>query len=640
MKRKLNEDDVPEEVPSTAISNPDPTPSSFDLLEPRILRGIQKEKYSKPTSIQQKAIPLALEGKDILARSKTGSGKTAAYLLPILDRTLRRKAESTYQRCTSALILVPTRELGAQVTRMTESLAAYCGQDILVENLTRREDDKVQRARLAALPDIVIATPGRASANLNSGALSLNSLSHLVIDEADLVLAYGFDEDLKHLASSLPKGIQVMFLSATLNTEVETLKDLFSRDPIILELDEEEKNTGTINQYVVRCAEDEKFLLIYAIFMLKLVKGKTIVFVGDVDRSYRLKLFLEQFGIKSCVLNSELPVASRLHIVEEFNKNVYEILIASDENEVVLGDERPKNKRKEDGPEEDDDQRNSEPKLKENSEPATEGAASKTAQESEISASTNGNQAGRSVEPPKKKRKGPRLDRDYGVSRGIDFKNVSCILNFDLPTTPKSYSHRIGRTARAGKTGTVISFVIPKALYRKHKSTTFPTTQHDEEVLEKITRQQEKKGEPVIPYNFDMKRLDGFRYRLADALKGVTRIAIREARVRELRQEILKSDKLQRHFVENPEDLHHLRHDGESRPARIQPHLKHVPGYLLPGGKKEMADVGFVGINKTDGNRARKARMKDRARGKGRKTGAGRKADPLKTFNAKGRGKK
>lgn len=108
-------------------------------------------------------------------------------------------------------------------------------------------------------------------------------------------------------------------MSATLNTEIESVKGLFCRDPVVIKLDDEEKEIN-VKQYVMPCAEEEKFLLIYALFLLKLIKGKTIVFVANVERSYRVKLFLEQFGIRSCVLNSELPLQSRLHIVEEFNK--------------------------------------------------------------------------------------------------------------------------------------------------------------------------------------------------------------------------------------------------------------------------------------------------------------------------------
>lgn len=569
------------------------------------------------------------------ARSKTGSGKTAAYVLPILHSILKRKADSSFTQCTSALILVPTRELAGQVTKTVEAFAAFCGQDVRVANITMREDDAVQRARLADSPDIVVATPGRTCVNLNAGALSLDRLAHLVIDEADLVLSYGYDDDLQSISKSIPKGTQTFLMSATLSSDVEDLKGLFCRDPVLLELDEKEEDKGKVSQYIVKCAEDEKFLLMYAIFMLKLVKGKVIVFVGDIDRCYRLKLFLEQFGIKSCVLNSELPVNSRIHVVEEFNRNVYDIIIASDEHE-VLGDEDKKNKRKSKGGDEDEEKAEEAEKSNGKDEGADGDAADNDAESKTKTVED-------STEPPRKKRKGRKKDKEYGIARGIDFQNVSLVLNFDLPTSSKSYTHRIGRTARAGQNGMAISFVIPKDKFRKHKPTSIESCKNDEEVLAKIMKSQEKRGNKVQPYHFDMKALEGFRYRLADALRAVTRIAVREARARELRQELLKSEKLKRHFEENPQELQHLRHDAEVRTARQQPHLKHVPEYLLPaGGKKDVEkEVGFIGFRKDEGreNRIRKARMQNRSKGKGRiaKT---KKADPLKTFNAKGRGKK
>ena len=358
-----------------------------------------------------------------------------------------------------------------------------------------------------------------------------------------------------------------------------------------------------------RCAEDEKFLLLYVIFKLKLIKGKCIIFVGDIDRCYRLKLYLEQFGTKSCILNSELPVNSRIHVVEEFNKNVYDIIIASDEHE-VLGDEE-------------------DPKIQGDEEPY-EGAEEKSK-----SKDTVGEQP---QQPSKKKRKTTKKDKDYGVSRGIDFKNVACVLNFDLPISSKSYTHRIGRTARAGQTGMALSFVIPAELYQKHKPTSIESAAHDEKVLAKIVKHQTKKGKEVRPYNFDMKQVEAFRYRMGDALRAVTRIAIREARTRELRLELMKSEKLKRHFEENPGDLHHLRHDGELRPARVQSHLKHVPEYLLPKeGRKSIAssEIGFDG-KKIGVNGRRKPRIAGKFKGRGRKP-IGRKSDPLKTFNAKSR---
>lgn len=356
-----------------------------------------------------------------------------------------------------------------------------------------------------------------------------------------------------------------------------------------------------------RCAEDEKFLLTYVIFKLQLIKGKIIVFVGDIDRCYRVKLFLEQFGIKSCVLNSELPVNSRIHVVQEFNKGVYDIIIAADDQE-VMGSRKSKKSRE----------------VKEDD----EAKASSDEDENE----------GESSSQPDKRRKLSGKVKDYGISRGIDFQNVACVLNFDLPTTSKSYTHRIGRTGRAGKTGMALSFVVPADQYGKHKPTSFPTTKHDESVLAKIIKRQSKLDNEVKPYHFEMKQVDAFRYRMSDALRAVTRLAVQEARAREIRQEIIKSEKLKRHFEENPEELRQLRHDGELRSARIQPHLKHVPDYLMPAkGKKGISneDIGYVGLRKTGDNRIRKARERNRFKGKGRRPGGG-KVDPLKTFN-KGR---
>ena len=396
------------------------------------------------------------------------------------------------------------------------------------------------------------------------------------------------------------------------------------------------KNLQLLNCLLSRCTEDEKFLLIYVIFKLKLIKGKCIVFVADIDRCYRLKLFFEQFGIKSCVLNSELPINSRIHVVEEFNKNVYDIIIASDEHEVldVREEHRSKKPKNDEGG----------PTASHGEEDAIDGEdrPSKVlegVQRDDAASDDAASDNAKPADPPRKQRRKSRKSKEYGISRGIDFHNVACVLNFDLPTSAKSYTHRIGRTARAGKTGMALSFVVPAEHYHKHKPTTITSAQHDEEVLEKITRLQQKKGKEVKDYHFDMKQVESFRYRMNDALRAVTRIAIREARTRELRQELLKSEKLKRHFEENPEDLHHLRHDGELRAARIQPHLKHVPEYLMPSnGKNGIAgeDIGFVGLRKTTDNRIRKARIQNSKKGKGRKP-AGRKSDPLKTFNAKGR---
>lgn len=625
-KRKLDEHDVPQEA---SAADPQSSITSFENLglEARLLQAIAKEKYSAPTPVQVKAIPLALEGRDILARAKTGSGKTAAYVLPILQSLLKRKSQATKTRGITALILVPTRELASQVTKAIATFASFCVKDVRAVDLTPQISDQAQKALLASSPDIVVATPSRASTHLNTSTLIVEDLAHLVIDEADLVLSYEYGDDFDNIVKLIPQGVQTFLASATLSTDVDTLKGLFCRDPVILNLQDAEKESKSVSQYSIRCAEDEKFLLIFALFKLKLIKGKCIVFVADVDRCYRVKLYLEQFGIKSCILNSELPVNSRIHVVEEFNKGVYDIIIATDEHQLI--DEKSASSSKQ-----------SETNGHEAEDPDT------TAQPTEDALAT--------ATKPAKKRKQHHTKRDanYGISRGIDFHAVTCVLNFDLPATPKSYTHRIGRTARAGRTGIALSFCIPSTSYRKHKTLTHPANADDEPTLAKISAAEAKKGNKIEPYAFDMKKLEGFRYRVSSALKAVSAGAVREARLRELRQEMLKSERLKRHLQENPEDERWLRHDEMLRPKSVQSHLRHVPDYLMPGGVGAEGGAGKsvevlgaaglgVGLHKVDENRIRKARERNKMRGKG-KRGAGsggRKSDPLKSFNAKGRGK-
>ena len=576
MKRKLDDNDAP----STENKN-EAEKLSFDSfsLEPRLLQAVYKLQYSEPTPIQASAIPLALEGKDILGQAKTGSGKTAAYLLPALHTTLQGKRTTPR---TSTVILVPTRELADQVYQNVASFTAFCSKDITFVNLSRRQSDAVLQAALQEQPDIVIATPGRAQQFVAEGHLQLNDLQRLVIDEADLVLSYGYETDITAIATLIPRGIQTILMSATLTEEVETLQQLFCRTPVTLKL-EEESQENNLTQYVVKCGEDEKFLLIFVIFKLKLVRGKTIIFVADVDRSYRLKLYLEQYGVRSCVLNSELPINSRLHVVQEFNKGVYDIIIAADDQEVIGG-------------------------IPSGSEMASQEQSLKTT----------------------KRRKG---NLDFGVSRGIDFQNVACVLNFDLPPSSKSYTHRIGRTARAGKTGMALSFVVPRERYGKHKPTTTLSAGNDEKILERIVERQAKIGKEVKPYHFDTRQLDAFRYRMNDALRAVTRVAVRDFRAREIRQELLKSEKLKKHFEENPEDLRHLRHDHQSQTVRTQPHLQHVPAYLMPAKGRKGAtvdEVEFISMQKLG---AKKSKAKKRLGGKGRNLRG--RLDPLRSFQAR-----
>ncbi|KAK4892815.1 ATP-dependent DNA/RNA helicase [Elasticomyces elasticus] len=642
---------------STSTSTPAPPQPTFaDLnLDPRLLLPLSASHFPGPTSIQSQAIPLILVGKDVLARAKTGSGKTLAYLLPILHAILGLKSGKAGDAGVKALILVPTKELAKQLETVVKEFTANCGRDITAVNLSVKEDVAVTRARLGEGVDIVIATPGAVVKwAVEGNELVLTGLRYLVVDEADLVLSYGYEDDLKAIAGLLVgDGVQKILMSATLRTELDTLTSLFfpagegaetAKQPMILDLSKleaEEAEASTADnlvQYTLRTTEEDKFLLLYTLLKLQLIKGKVIVFVADTDRAYRVKLFLEQFGVRSCVLNSELPVNSRLHAVEEFNKGVFDVVVASDEREVVGdGTSTVRRKRKRAAVEREEEAEAETKEAVEAGEDVVDVPEDPENDEEIAEAEEDGDEAGVSVPTPKpttatklRRRRHPAKDKEFGISRGIDFRNVACVLNFDLPTSAQSYTHRIGRTARAGQAGIALSFWIPKEQYGKHKSTSIPQAVHDEQVLEAVKAEQEGKGKKVEEWAFDMSKIEGFR------------IAVREARTRELRQALVNSEKLARLFEENPETKDFLaRHDGESHAVRVQGHLRHVPEYLLPAGGKQAVgrDVGFVGIRKEKENGIRKRRAFNKGRGGGK--GKGSRGDPLKSLKVGGsRGKK
>lgn len=152
------------------------------------------------------------------------------------------------------------------------------------------------------------------------------------------------------------------------------------------------------------------------------------------------------------------------------------------------------------------------------------------------------------LEPTSKQRKRKHrkiTDKEYGVVRGVDFIDVSCVLNFDLPSSSRAYTHRVGRTARAGRTGMALSFVVPKEEWGKDKVVGYlESAKHDEAVFARVEKDQAARGSKIKDYKFDMKQVEAFRYRMEDALRAVTRNAIKEARLKELKAEILNSDKL------------------------------------------------------------------------------------------------
>lgn len=480
-------------------------------LDDRILQAVANLGWHEPTLIQEKAIPLALEGKDILARARTGSGKTAAFVIPTIQKILVKK-QVCKEQFVRALILVPTRELARQMYRNVQELCKYCSRDIRCVDISSQVDINAQKPILMEKPDIVVGTPSRILAHLQATNLILkDSLEIIIIDEADLVFSFGYEKDIEEIKKFLPDIYQAFMMSATLTPDVKALKKMVLQNAVTLTLEEPElPQMMQLTQYHIKCDDEEKFVLIYALLKLKLIIGKSIIFVNSVDRCYKLKLFLEQFGINSCVLNSELPVNSRCHIVTQFNQGIYNIIVASDDK---LCEE-----------------------MKE-----------------------------------KKKQKRIKRDKEYGVSRGIDFQFVSNVINFDFPPNVDSYIHRVGRTARGDNKGTAVSFVSIKEM---------PLMADVDRYFSE--NQSDNQSTIFKPYNFRMEEIEGFRYRARDALRAVTRIAIREARLKEIKKELLNSQKLKCYFEDNPKDLKLLRHDKALHIVKHQPHLKHVPDYIVP----------------------------------------------------------
>ncbi|XP_051269086.1 probable ATP-dependent RNA helicase DDX56 [Dicentrarchus labrax] len=515
-------------------------------LDDRLLKAVADLGWSQPTLIQEKAVPLALEGKDILARARTGSGKTAAYAVPVIQRILASK-QSVREQDVRALILVPTKELGQQVQTMIRQLTAYCSRDVRVADISGKADLSAQRPILMEKPDVVVGTPSRVLAHLGAQNLVLHSsLETLVVDEADLLFSFGFEADLKNLLCHLPKIYQSFLMSATLTEDVQALKELLLHNPVILKLQGSQlPDSSQLQQYSIKCEEEDKFLLIYTLLRLRLVQGKTLVFVGAVDRSYRLKLFLEQFGIPACVLNSELPVHSRCHIITQFNQGFYDYIIATDEQSL-----------------------------------ADPTAAAQTP-------------AGKGKKKKTTEKGGKTKDKEYGVSRGVDFQNVANVINFDFPTTVESYIHRVGRTARADNPGTALSFIAHTELALLSEVEEGLAGDHADSVLK--------------PYQFKMDEIEGFRYRCRDAMRSVTKQAVREARLKEIKQELLNSEKLKTYFEDNPRDLQLLRHDKDIHPAVVKPHLKNVPEYLVPETLRSAVTLS--------GRRRRKRREKPKPEG-------------------------
>ncbi|OIV94677.1 hypothetical protein TanjilG_25901 [Lupinus angustifolius] len=541
-------------------------------LDARLVRALLKKGIDKSTPIQRVAIPLILEGKDVVARAKTGSGKTFAYLLPLLQKLFTNNTDRK-KLAPNAFILVPTRELCQQVYNEVSSILELCRVQLKVVQLNSNMLHSDLRAALTGPPDVLISTPTCVQKCLSSGVLqgaSINSsLETLVLDEADLLLSYGYENDIKAFTPHIPRSCQCLLMSATSSADVDKLKKLILHNPFILTLPEVGNHKDDIipknvEQFWIPCAERDKLLYILSVLKLELVQKKVLIFTNTIDTSFRLKLFLEKFGIKSAVLNAELPQNSRLHILEEFNAGLFDYLIAADISQSKEKDEA----------------------TKENN-----GGSRKS-----------------------RKYAKHKLDSEFGVVRGIDFKNVYTVVNFEMPQSVAGYVHRIGRTGRAYNSGASISLVSPDEMDTL------------EEIRSFVGDDENNGSNTIAEFPLLTKNLvESLRYRAEDVAKSVTKLAVRESRAQDLRNEILNSEKLKAHFESKPRELDLLKHDKLLSKNAPPTHLRGVPDYLLDKTTKEAKQMVKL---------ARDAMGNNNHRHRGPKRKTRKEGDPLKAISS------
>ncbi len=297
--------------------------SDFNF-DPQLFEGLQSMGYVKPTPIQQQAIPLILEHKDLIACAQTGTGKTASYLLPVLQHI-----SITDKKYTKALILAPTRELAQQIDQQVEGLAYFAGiSSIAVYGGGDGMIYEQQRRAMMEGVDIIIATPGRLIAHLASGAIKLDHLQYLVLDEADRMLDMGFYEDILRIISNLPKERQTLLFSATMPPKIRTLANTILKNPEQINIALSQPAAG-ISQQVYMVYDPQKVKLITTILKDGDYKS-VLIFCSRKETVKDLNRTLKREGVKAEAFHSDLEQEQRETILRAFKSRSLPVIIGTD----------------------------------------------------------------------------------------------------------------------------------------------------------------------------------------------------------------------------------------------------------------------------------------------------------------------
>jgi ATP-dependent RNA helicase RhlE len=342
-------------------------------LLPAFLHAIADKGYLTPTAIQTAAIPAILQGRDVLGSAQTGSGKTAAFALPMLQQLA--EAPATAPRRVRALVLVPTRELAAQVGEALVSLAKYLPQRVKVAVVFGGVSINRQMMNLRSGADIVVATPGRLLDLIDHNALNIGSVGTLVLDEADRLLDLGFGEELGRILGLLPAQRQNLFFSATFPPAIEALAQSMLHNPLRVEVQASVQDALEITQRAVEVDASRRTQLLRHLVQTEKWE-RVLVFVATKHAAEIVADKLRKASIEAEPFHGELSQGKRTQVLQDFKIKAVQVVVATDV-----------------------------------------------------------------------------------AARGIDIAQLPVVVNYDLPRSAVDYTHRIGRTGRAGESGVAVSFV-------------------------------------------------------------------------------------------------------------------------------------------------------------------------------------
>jgi len=332
-----DEEDAEEEAKRKAFFAPEEeeasgkkSASSFQAmsLSRPILRGLATVGFSKPTPIQAKSIPIALMGKDLVGGAVTGSGKTGAFIVPILERLLYRPKKIPTTR---VVVLTPTRELAIQCHAVATKLAAFT--DIKFTLAVGGLSLKAQEVELKLRPDVIIATPGRFIDHMrNSASFSVDTVEIMVLDEADRMLEDGFADELNEILTTLPKSRQTMLFSATMTSTVDRLIKVGLNKPARVMVDSQKKTVTTLVQEFVRLrpGREEKRMGYLAHVCKNLYKERVIIFFRQKKEAHRARIIFGLLGLSCAELHGSMNQTQRISSVEDFRDGKVAYLLATD----------------------------------------------------------------------------------------------------------------------------------------------------------------------------------------------------------------------------------------------------------------------------------------------------------------------